>query len=155
VGALSAIGLVVAGLFAWTLLEYLLHRFLFHRPGRFFGKRHTAHHAKVADPRLALAPPASSLGGAALLGLVTHGLLGWPAGSFLLGGILAGYLAYEWVHWSTHYVPAKTRVGKWLRAYHMTHHHKLPHARFGVTSPLWDLVFGTYEPKPRAAKRVA
>jgi sterol desaturase/sphingolipid hydroxylase (fatty acid hydroxylase superfamily) len=38
-----------------------------------------------------------------------------------------------------------------LRAYHQRHHHEHAQSRFGVSSPLWDLVFGTYAPPDRRA----
>jgi sterol desaturase/sphingolipid hydroxylase (fatty acid hydroxylase superfamily) len=30
-----------------------------------------------------------------------------------------------------------------LRAWHMRHHYSPKHGNFGVTTPLWDRVFGT------------
>jgi sterol desaturase/sphingolipid hydroxylase (fatty acid hydroxylase superfamily) len=70
-----------------------------------------------------------------------------------MAGMLGGYAAYEWIHYSTHYRAARTGVGRYLRAYHLAHHHKSPKTRFGVTSPLWDYVFGTHETVARGARR--
>ena len=145
----SFVLLPLAGLLWWTLLEYLLHRFAFHRRNRFFGRRHLQHHAKVQERRLAIAPPGSILGGAALHAVLLFTLFEPLPAALFLAGFLAGYVAYELVHYAVHYRPQRTRVGRWLRAYHLLHHHKTPRARFGVTSPLWDLVFGTYAPVPR------
>ena len=36
-----------------------------------------------------------------------------------------------------------TRFGKFLRQYHLTHHYASPDRHFGVSSPLWDVVFRT------------
>jgi sterol desaturase/sphingolipid hydroxylase (fatty acid hydroxylase superfamily) len=146
---MRVIGLLLAGVFWWSLLEYLLHRFAFHMKGPLFGKRHLAHHANLQKKRLAVAPWQSMVGGAALHWLVLWPLLGVASTAIFFVGFIGGYAAYEWVHFATHYVVPKTAVGRYLRAYHLAHHHRTPKARFGVTSPLWDVVFGTYAPVPK------
>ena len=146
---MRVIGLLLAGAFWWTLLEYLLHRFAFHKEGPLFGKRHLAHHANLQKRRLAIAPWQSMLGGAVLQGLAFWWAFGVADGGTLFLGFLGGYVAYEWVHYSTHYKVPRTAIGKYLRAYHLAHHHRSPDRRFGVTSPLWDVVFGTYSPVPK------
>jgi sterol desaturase/sphingolipid hydroxylase (fatty acid hydroxylase superfamily) len=138
--------LIATGLIYWTFLEYVLHRFAFHRAGRFAGKRHLAHHANLMKRRLAIAPWQSMLGGAIVHGAVFVAVFGLATGTALLGGMMAGYAAYEWVHYGAHYRVPRTPIGRYLRSYHMAHHSRSPKARFGVTSPFWDVVFGTYSP---------
>jgi sterol desaturase/sphingolipid hydroxylase (fatty acid hydroxylase superfamily) len=65
----------------------------------------------------------------------------WVAPVF--SGLIAGYLTYDMLHYATHHIPMRGRYGKFLRKYHMLHHFKTPDQRFGVSSPLWDRVFGT------------
>ncbi len=36
-----------------------------------------------------------------------------------------------------------TGLGRFLRQYHLAHHYAVPDRHFGVSSPLWDLVFRT------------
>lgn len=144
----QTVALVLAGLAWWTLLEYLLHRFMFHRFPRTLGKRHLQHHARQQERRLAMAPLASALGGGAIHAVFFVGFFGLEAGLSLLAGLLGGYVAYEWVHWATHYRVPQGRTLKALRRHHMIHHHAQPRARFGVTTPLWDWVFGTLPPAP-------
>jgi sterol desaturase/sphingolipid hydroxylase (fatty acid hydroxylase superfamily) len=93
------------------------------------------------------------LGGAVVQGILFVTLFGVASGGAVLGGMLLGYAAYEWVHYSTHYRVARTRYGRYVRAWHLAHHHKSPRARFGVTSPFWDFVFGTYEAVPTGRER--
>jgi dihydroceramide fatty acyl 2-hydroxylase len=140
---MRVLGLILLGVVWWTLLEYLLHRFAFHKKGKYLGKRHLAHHAKLDKRRLAVAPWQSMVGGSLLNAAVFVAVFGWAPGGALMAGMLGGYAAYEWIHYSTHY----------LRAYHLAHHHKSPKTRFGVTSPLWDYVFGTHETVARGARR--
>jgi len=78
-GILSTTGIImefVAGLFVWTLTEYLLHRFVFHyEPKTGWGKRlhflmHGVHHDYPQDSKRLVMPPVISIPLAALfLGL--------------------------------------------------------------------------------------
>lgn len=146
---MTSIVLVLAGFLWWSLLEYLLHRFLFHRKNRFFGRRHLQHHARVKERLLALAPWPSAVIGAVLHAGLLFAFLDRATAAPLFVGFLGGYLLYEYVHYAVHYHRQRTPIGRWLRAYHMLHHHKTPKARYGVTSPVWDMVFGTYAPLER------
>ena len=38
----------------------------------------------------------------------------------------------------------KARCDQLIRKHHYLHHFKSPDARYGVSTPLWDFVFGTY-----------
>jgi sterol desaturase/sphingolipid hydroxylase (fatty acid hydroxylase superfamily) len=73
-------------------------------------------------------------------------------------GTATGYIAYDSVHWWLHHGHTRSRAGRWLKRYHLLHHHQHNAARFGVSTPLWDFVFGTYVPTrvpaaPRARAR--
>jgi sterol desaturase/sphingolipid hydroxylase (fatty acid hydroxylase superfamily) len=61
----------------------------------------------------------------------------------VLSGFIAGYLFYDLTHYATHHFPMRAGMWKWLKRYHMMHHYKSPNQRYGVSSPLWDYVFGT------------
>jgi sterol desaturase/sphingolipid hydroxylase (fatty acid hydroxylase superfamily) len=61
----------------------------------------------------------------------------------LFSGFVAGYLAYDMFHYSMHHIPMRRGVLRSLRRHHMYHHTQTPDLRFGVSSPLWDIVFGT------------
>jgi sterol desaturase/sphingolipid hydroxylase (fatty acid hydroxylase superfamily) len=142
------------GLLLWTLAEYLLHRFVFHFPPRSERQErvlflfHGVHHAQPKIKTRLVMPPAVSIPLAvifyALFWLVLDlalGVPGWLPQTF--GGFIAGYLAYDMIHYATHHFPMRSRLPKALKRYHMQHHYKTPSARFGVSSPLWDMVFGT------------
>lgn len=146
---MTSIAWVAAGLLWWSLLEYLLHRFLFHRKNRLFGRRHLQHHARVKERPLALAPWPSAVLGAVLHAVPLFAFLEASIAAPFFGGFLVGYLVYEYVHYAVHYHRQRTPMGRWLRSYHLLHHHKTPKARYGVTSPVWDLVFGTFAPVER------
>ena len=80
---------------------------------------------------------------AAIIGLAWYFAFGayfWP----VYGGTAAGYIAYDWTHYYTHHGTPRGGIGKWLKRYHMLHHHDSPNHRYGITTPLWDFVFGTF-----------
>jgi sterol desaturase/sphingolipid hydroxylase (fatty acid hydroxylase superfamily) len=147
----------ILGLLIWTLAEYVLHRFVFHfTPRAAWQERlaflfHGVHHAQPKVKSRLVMPPAVSLPLAALFyGLfygVAEGLLGegyWVAPVF--GSFILGYLIYDMTHYATHHVSVPGSYFKMVRRHHMRHHAKTPNLRFGVSSPLWDYIFGT-EPK--------
>ncbi|MGZ3421432.1 MAG: sterol desaturase family protein [Polyangiales bacterium] len=155
----------LAGALAWSTSEYVLHRFVGHgprrrRPAGFFARltpsgvlaafneEHLAHHA---DPSY-FAPTSSKV--AAMLAVVgastaiTSVFLG-PRRGFSFGlGFGMTYAAYEILHRRIHTHPPRGRYGRWMRRHHLFHHHKAPRANHGVTSALWDKVFGTEEQLP-------
>ncbi len=136
----------VSGVFAWTFIEYLMHRFGGHqkRLGKQVMREHLQHHATPDyftsfAKKLALAVPV--LGTLALIGYL---LLG-PAGLALALGTSFGWVFYEQLHRATHVRGPRNRYGEWARLHHLHHHFHSPKANHGVTTPLWDLVFGTLE----------
>lgn len=138
------------GFLGWTLIEYWLHRLLFHFPAR--GPRaqrihffiHGVHHQWPRDKYRLVMPPAVSVALYFLFGMAFHATLGprwsWP----FFAGFVAGYLTYDMTHYSIHHRRPKTRYGRALRRHHLLHHHKHESWRFGVSSPLWDWVFQTH-----------
>jgi len=142
------------GLFLWTLTEYLLHRFVFHyRPHTPFQERavflfHGIHHATPQDKTRLVMPPVVSIPLALLFfGLFNLILKTWLGISMwiypMFSGFLIGYLVYDLTHYATHHFPMRFGFLKYLKRHHMQHHYKTPNQRFGVSSPLWDMVFRT------------
>ncbi len=142
------------GLFMWTLVEYVLHRFVFHfKPRNAWQERvsflsHGVHHAQPMQKTRLVMPPVISLP----LALLFYGLYWLIVGQWLgapqwvaplFSGFIAGYLFYDLTHYSLHHFPAKQGYFKMVRQHHVRHHGKDSALRFGVTSPLWDYVFGT------------
>jgi len=139
------------GITITTLIEYNLHRFAMHYvPKTPFGRLnhfiiHGYHHDFPNDPLRLVLPPVAIWPIAAAVSAVYYFVFGayfWP----VLGGTAAGYIAYDWMHFYTHHANPKRGIGKFIKRYHMMHHFDSPHHRFGITSPLWDLVFGSYMP---------
>lgn len=143
-------GLVVAGVLAWTLLEYNIHRWIMHIvPGEnafvrdFIFLLHGYHHEFPDDPWRLVAPPLMSWPIAAIIAGIYWTLLG-AAAAPVFAGTLLGYVAYDWIHYFTHHARPKKGVGKFLRVYHIQHHYRDHDDKFGISSPLWDVLLGTY-----------
>lgn len=141
----------VLGVLAWSLFEYVLHRYLFHMvPKPTFESKfrvfmmHGYHHEFPNDKLRLVAPPLMSWPLGAAIGLLYYFAAGPQLWWVLFSGTSAGYLAYDWIHYYTHHFRPKTRLGTFLRRYHMEHHFKDQTTHFGISMPLWDLVFRTY-----------
>lgn len=158
--ALVLAALFLAGLVNWTLMEYWLHRLLFHYEAksklgkRFIWLAHGVHHDWPNDKMRLVFPPAISLPLAALFWWLYTMAFGEVGRYAAFAGIVTGYLAYDMIHYYTHHFAPKNRVLKWVRAYHLAHHFKHEPTRYGVSSPIWDYVFGT-APDGAASKREA
>jgi dihydroceramide fatty acyl 2-hydroxylase len=68
----------------------------------------------------------------------------WRSMTFLYDGLMLGYFFYEYLDYQAHHGAARGPLIRYFRRYHLLHHHCDAEARFGVTTPLFDLVFGTY-----------
>jgi sterol desaturase/sphingolipid hydroxylase (fatty acid hydroxylase superfamily) len=137
-----------AGVLAWTLVEYLSHRFSFHhapttRRQLVIGYLiHGVHHAYPDDRRRLTTPVVMTLLMGAMILAVFLAALGRP-GFPCFAGFIHGYLLYDLVHYAIHRGSLGTPIGRFLRRYHLQHHFATPHRQFGVTSPLWDIIFRT------------
>jgi sterol desaturase/sphingolipid hydroxylase (fatty acid hydroxylase superfamily) len=145
--------LVVSGTLVWTFAEYILHRFVFHWTNETaWGKRihfllHGVHHEYPSDKDRLVMPLPTSLPLAVIFYALFFVLLGRTVGEPFFAGFVVGYLFYDGTHYYVHHFVPTTRWGKLLRRHHMTHHHADHHGGFGVSSPLWDLVFRTMPSK--------
>ena len=154
IGAGLLVLVFLLGLFIWTLAEYTLHRFVFHFPPktprmeRITFLFHGVHHAQPQCKTRLVMPPVVAIP----MALIFYGLfwliLGKLLGAYswihpLTAGFLVGYLIYDLTHYATHHWPMRSGYLKYIKRYHMAHHYKTPNMRFGVSSPVWDFVFGT------------
>jgi sterol desaturase/sphingolipid hydroxylase (fatty acid hydroxylase superfamily) len=156
------VGFYAAGWMAWTLVEYLAHRYVLHYrfpdgPGivqhwlhRTFDNLHTEHHARPWD-------------GSHINGTIKDTLLYmtfFAAASFLAplqtapafwAAVMQAYVVEEWVHQGTHYPSLYRLKGPYWN--YITRHHSYHHSprgaelAFGLTNGFWDVVFGTRVPE--------
>lgn len=152
--ALTIVVSFLMGLFLWSLAEYLLHRFVFHykpktpQQEKIFYLFHGIHHEQPQCKTRLVMPPVVSIP----MALVFYGffyltfsvLLNAPfLTAAVFSAFILGYLMYDITHYATHHWPMRSGILKALKRHHMRHHYKTPNQRFGVSSPIWDYVFGT------------
>jgi sterol desaturase/sphingolipid hydroxylase (fatty acid hydroxylase superfamily) len=153
--------LLVSGFFSWGLTEYILHRFIFHfESHRILGRKfvyaaHQSHHENPKATDTLFASLQISVPIAAAYYIFARAVLGsWSAASYLFIGLIAGYFCYEWLHFQAHHRKPRLRLFRYLKKYHLLHHYRTPGSRFGVTSPVLDLVFGTFQPVRQAPRQL-
>jgi sterol desaturase/sphingolipid hydroxylase (fatty acid hydroxylase superfamily) len=143
--------LLFTGCLLWTFAEYMLHRYVFHFIGPEGWKRrfqfifHGVHHDFPQDAGRLVMPLGVSIPIGLLFYLAMTLLVPELYALCLLSGFGVGYLSYDGIHYATHHARMKSRVGKYLKRYHMIHHHTGLEGMWGVSSPLWDWIFGTAE----------
>ena len=141
----AAFGLaVITGAGAWTFAEYAIHRWSFHGngPAATYASEHRMHHIHPAE-FIGASPVTTALVGAFGFWILTL-LFGPALGVGLLVGLVLGYLFYIFVHDQMHH---STMPGKYfakLNAAHELHHRRFK-VNYGIITPFWDHVFGTYE----------
>ena len=138
----------IGGMFTWSFSEYILHRFAFHyHADTEKGKKlnyilHGNHHEYPRDKERLFMPAVPSLIIALVLFLLMYTLMGKNVFPFF-PGFLLGYLVYGSMHFAIHAwnPPFKWMKGLWRN--HHLHHYKDSEKGFGVSSTLWDHIFGT------------
>jgi 4-hydroxysphinganine ceramide fatty acyl 2-hydroxylase len=145
---LAVLGFFIFGILIWTLLEYVIHRYVFHyQPKTRWGKllhfiMHGVHHDYPNDGTRLVMPPIISIPLAVVFYVVFVLTLGRFAPA-AIAGFGFGYVCYDTIHYATHHFAMKRGIWRWLKQYHLRHHYQDDHAGYGVSSPLWDFVFKT------------
>ncbi|XP_061392765.1 uncharacterized protein LOC133328233 [Musca vetustissima] len=138
------------GILLWTLLEYVLHRHVFHMQMKenpnpwlctFHFMIHGLHHKVPFDPMRLVFPPLPAV----ILCLTFYIPLSYiaPYPRVLLAGSLLGYLGYDMIHYYLHYGNPSLKQLYFMKRYHYQHHFAHQDQGFGVSNPLWDFVFQT------------
>lgn len=144
---LGVIAAAACGVATWTFLEYLIHRWMGH-DRRFrrtpFGVEHVRHHAEgdyfaPTWKKMIVAAIAVVIVGAPAIAITDV-----PIGVAYSAGLVVFYGMYEVLHRRDHTHPGLGPYGRWARRHHFHHHFVDGRTNHGVTTPIWDLVFGTY-----------
>jgi hypothetical protein len=153
---------VSVGLLIWGLYEYAVHRWVLHREPRENGfdlpgnRTHLKHHADPLSLERLNVQLSESVPVCVVYCLITWAVTGsWQSMTYLYTGLMAGYFFYEYLDFQAHHGMSRSRFVRYFRKYHLMHHHYDAKVRYGVTSPLFDYIFGTYHTtkaiKPRRA----
>jgi 4-hydroxysphinganine ceramide fatty acyl 2-hydroxylase len=143
----------IFGVFLWTFIEYILHRFLFHLDAYLPDNRvgialhftlHGIHHYLPMDKYRLVMPPTLFVALATPFWRLAHIIFAynWYAGTAVYCGGIFGYVCYDLTHYFLHHQNLPLWYKK-LKKYHLQHHFLDYELGFGVTSKFWDDIFGT------------
>lgn len=149
---------IFIGIQYFLLMEYILHRFLFHGEhtwmkyvpkNRYFYYTHFMlhgiHHAFPQDKHRLVLPPMLGYFYFTILFKIPFSVI-MPAElmpAWTIGYII-GYLIYDLTHYFIHHSnPSDGSYLKMMKLYHMQHHYKKGEEGFGISNKIWDKVFGT------------
>jgi sterol desaturase/sphingolipid hydroxylase (fatty acid hydroxylase superfamily) len=130
----------------------MVHRHVYHLPGttekraKFAYTMHGVHHDYPKDKQRLAMPPAMSVAVGTIFFFLFELILDKFSFSFL-AGFLSGYSFYLLVHYSIHIFLPPNNMFKALWVNHALHHYGKSDTMFGVSSPLWDYIFGTTHAK--------
>ena len=144
-------GVVIVGFICSGLLEYVVHRWVLHGPPSMASRGHAQHHA---EPRALISTPLFVVMTGAL---AIWGLLGLmlPVGvaALLVFGLYAGYNYFALVHhWQHHHgkdLACVAYLRRLERLHHLHHHRQV--VNFGISTTMWDRLFGTFQPTNESA----
>ena len=152
-GILNFFEMLAAGLFIWTLTEYILHRFVFHYiPKAPWALRlhfifHGVHHDYPSDAKRLVMPLSASIPLATGFFFLFKYLLPTNYVYGFFAGFIIGYLVYDIGHYAIHHFNFKGGLWKKIKQHHMLHHYQDPSKGYGVSSALWDKIFQSDFPK--------
>jgi sterol desaturase/sphingolipid hydroxylase (fatty acid hydroxylase superfamily) len=144
----TTIAMFFTGLIAFTWVEYMVHRYLFHMGANTEQRAkvqytlHGVHHEFPKDKERLAMPPIVSITISTILLFLFRLVLGDFVFSFL-PGFLVGYAGYLSIHYMVHAFQPPNNFFKILWVNHSVHHYKDGEEVFGVSSPLWDYIYGT------------
>jgi sterol desaturase/sphingolipid hydroxylase (fatty acid hydroxylase superfamily) len=153
----TTIGLFLLGMIAFTWVEYVVHRYVFHMKTysafrtKFQYIVHGVHHEYPKDKDRLAMPPLLSVTISTILLLLFRLVMGDFTFAFL-PGFIVGYAAYlGFITWFTRLRPLKISLsfcGSTMEPTTIKNGEMI----YGVSSPLWDYVYGTMKGKKLSAK---
>jgi sterol desaturase/sphingolipid hydroxylase (fatty acid hydroxylase superfamily) len=149
----TIIAFFIFGVLSWTLAEYILHRFVYHKlkdatydTGLHY-LLHGIHHKYPNDQSKVILPIVPSIIVASILFGIFYLIFGIYVFAFVPGFLLT-YLGYMLIHYMVHTKPMPKKYNFFWK-HHNIHHYQQHDRAFGVSTSLWDRVFGTMPEKNR------
>jgi len=159
VNLLNNIWMIPSGMIAFSFVEYLIHRFLFHfnasshKQEKVQYSIHGIHHEYPRDKDRLVMPIFISVILAFLFYLFFNLVFG-NSGILFFAGFMAGYSSYLVIHYAVHAMKPPQNFLKYLWKHHSLHHYASVHTAYSVSFPIWDLIFGTM-PSPKERMKVS
>ncbi|KAF9992914.1 fatty acid alpha-hydroxylase, partial [Entomortierella chlamydospora] len=137
----------LAGVVLWSLLEYMLHRFLFHLDDILPDSTvsiaahfllHGIHHYLPMDRLRLVMPPLLAVVIAYPVDRLVRSVIAEPQGYAMLAGAYFGYILYDMTHYYLHHANVFKSHFREMKTYHLAHHYKNFQGGYGITSKVWD-----------------
>ncbi|MBL8949205.1 MAG: sterol desaturase family protein [Myxococcaceae bacterium] len=153
----------ILGGVAWAFSEYLIHKYVGHGPrlepsaswwrnltprglAAQFNFEHLSHHADPSYFAATWRKVVAALVAVPLVGGIASLAVGVERGVSFASGYAVVYAVYEVLHRRIHSSAPLGAYGRWLRRHHLLHHYRTPRENFGVTTPVFDVLFGSHAP---------
>jgi len=144
---------IVIGMLQWMLVEYMLHKYVFHmRTNSFYWNYvhfmlHGYHHICPLDPLRLTFPPVPAISMAFFVYSVLSMVFSFGTVMAILSGTVMGYMMYDCGHYIMHHSAALNWFGyfKSMKRHHLYHHYKNEQSNFGISSMLFDVVFDSFD----------
>lgn len=140
------------GLLFFTFIEYVAHRFLYHSGKDYKDKAnwqytiHGVHHVFPKDVGLLAMPILLAIVLGSLFFLLFYLIMKYYT-FFFWPGFFLGYALYLFIHYKIHANKPPQNIFGYLWKHHSLHHYIYDNKAYGVSSPLWDIIFRTMPPK--------
>ena len=108
---------------------------------------HGVHHFFPNDSLRLVMVPGVSIPLATAFLFAFLAIFGSVLGATFFAGFVMGYLMYDTTHYVVHHHACRGRISAFLKKWHMRHHYVNPDRDYGVSSPAWDFVWGTWGTK--------
>jgi len=150
----TILGFIFGG-FLWTWAEYAIHRWIFHSDQSvpdngwalwFHFLLHGVHHFIPQDKDRLVFPPGLAVLVFSLVYPTFMLLFGGSLAKLLLGGFIVAYICYDTFHYFSHHMTSGISYLMEQKRYHIRHHYMNGNLGYGITSKLWDKVYGTTLP---------
>ncbi len=139
----ASIALFAIGVIFFTFLEYAVHAWLFHKnhPLKVFIEGHAHHHQNPFS--FDAMPFFMSAVIATFFTWIFHFFMPLSDAFAIVGGMTLGYFNYGIMHHIMHRREFASHYWRYMQEFHFVHHKK-PLLNHGITTDIWDRVFGTY-----------
>ena len=146
--------LYLTGVFSFSFVEYLIHRYIFHfnatteKQLELQYHIHGVHHEFPRDKDRLVMPPILS----ALIAVLFFTIFSLTMGKFTYAffpGFISGYSFYLLIHYAVHALKPPRNFLKFWWKHHSLHHYSSIHTAYSVSMPLWDHLFGTMPKKKK------
>lgn len=145
--------LFIVGMFIWSIYEYFIHNFLYHKmPENYVNRPHKKHHLDINNPEYYHTGFLQTVILLAPVILVFYALIPWYYSGFVTSGFLIGFVLYDIIHYFIHmyhkspenfeFIKNNTLFKK-LYKHHITHHEIKNNSNFSITTTIWDILFKT------------